>query len=67
MLVGIFPQFASQDLVGPVGDALIAVHVQAYARARLKYIDHELAIPLAVDDFLGCLNDGVGPFLIHQA
>ena len=64
--MGILPQLSSQDLVGAIGDDLIGVHVQAYARARLKNIDHEFLIPLAVDHFLGRLDDGVGTLLIHQ-
>ena len=64
---GVLPKFPSQDLVGSVGDHLVAVHVQAYARSGLENIDHELIIPLAVDHFLGRLDDGVGTLLIHQA
>ena len=45
----------------------LAVHVQAYARPGLENIDHELSIPLAVDDFLGGLDDGIGTLGVHQA
>ncbi len=71
MVVGVdrrvLPEFASQDLVGPVGDHLVGVHVHANARAGLKNIHDELAIPFAVDHFLGRLDDGVGALGIHQA
>ena len=40
--------------------------MQAYARASLENIDDELVSPLAVDHFLGGLDDGIGTLGIHQ-
>ena len=65
--VGVLSQLAAQDFVGPVGDDLVGVHVQAHARPGLENIDHELRIPLTVDYFLGGLDDGIGTLSVHQA
>ena len=64
---GILPELAAKNLIGPVGDDFVGVHVQADAGAGLENIHHELGIPLAVDHFLRGLNDGVGALVFDQA
>ena len=59
-------QAEAQDLVGPVGDHLVDVHVVARARARLERIHDELVRVLAVQDLLCRLHDGVREFRLEQ-
>ena len=49
-----------EQLVGPVGEHFVTVHVVAGAGARLIHIDHELIAVLPAQDLVGCLDDGVG-------
>ncbi len=66
MDVLVLAQVAAQQLGGAIGDDLVAVHVEADAGARLEDVDHEFLVPLALLNFLGGLDDGVGGLLIHQ-
>ena len=67
MDVLVLAQLAAQQLGGAIGDDLVAVHVEADAGARLENVHHEFLVPLALLNFLGGLDDGVGGLLIHQA
>ena len=67
MNVLVLAQRAAQQLGGAVGDDLVAVHVEADAGARLKDVHDELLVPLALLDFFGGFDDGVGGLLVHQA
>ena len=50
---------ASHDLGGSVGDDLVGVHISRGAGAGLEDVEDEMVVKLAVDDFLGGLDDGV--------
>ena len=68
MVIGvdaIFPKLAAHDLCGTIGDDFVDVHVVTGARTRLDGIDHELVVPLPIDDFLRGLDDGVGALMIQ--
>ncbi len=58
---------AAEQFAGPVGDDLVGVHIGRGARAGLENIQHELPVPLAVNDFLRGLGDGLGQFGIQVA
>ena len=63
----VLAELAAQNLVRPVGDHLVGVHVKADAGAGLEHVDHELLVPLAVDHFLRRLDDRVGALGVDQA
>ena len=67
MNVGVLAELAAENFVGAIGDDLVGVHVEADAGAGLKNIDQKFLIPLAVDDFLRSLRDGVGTMRVDQA
>jgi len=51
---------AAQQFRGAISDDLVAVHMEADARARLEDVDHEVLVPLALLNFLGGFDDRVG-------
>ena len=51
-------ELLAEDLAGAVGQHLVGVHVQAHARSRLKDVDDEVLVVLAVEDLLRSLSDG---------
>ena len=64
----------TEDLVRPVREHLITVHVVAGARTRLVDIHDELVPVLAGENLIGRLHDGVGQarlepagLLVHQS
>ncbi len=67
MDVGVFSKLAAENLIGAIGDDLVGIHVEADAGAGLKHIDQKFLIPLAVDDFLRGLRDGVGTMRVDEA
>ena len=62
----VLAQPAAEDLFGAIGDYLVRIHVEADAGARLKDINHKLAVPFAVDHLLCGSNDGVGNLRVYQ-
>src|SRR5271169_6341490 len=50
----------SEQFTGAIRNDLVGVHVGRGAGAGLENIEHKLPVPLAVDDFLGGLDDGGG-------
>src|SRR5664279_3675560 len=66
MNVLVLAQVAAQQLARAVGDDLVAVLVEADARARLENVDDEFLVPLALLNFLGRLDDGIGRLLVYQ-
>ena len=51
---------AAEQLVGPVREHLVAVHVVAGAGAGLVHVDDELVAVLAGEHLVGGLHDRVG-------
>jgi len=56
---GVAAEGLAEDLIRPVGDDLVRVHVEADAGAGLEDVDGELVVMVAVDDLLGGGEDGV--------
>ena len=65
--MGVFSKLAAENLIGAIGDDLVGIHVEADAGAGLKHVDQKFLIPLAVDDFLRGLRDGVGTMRVDEA
>ena len=58
---GLFgPQRRAQQLVGPVGDHLVGVHVPRGAAAGLKDVDRKVLVPAPLLHLSGRLCDGLG-------
>src|SRR5579883_286422 len=57
----------AEQFAGAVSDHLVGVHVGRGARTRLKNIDHELVIKLAINHFLRGLHDSLRNLGINQA
>ncbi len=57
---------AAQQLRGAVGDDLVAVHVEADARARLEYIDGEVLVPLAFLNFFRRFDNRLRRLLVDE-
>src|SRR5208337_1358305 len=53
---------AAEQFHGAIGDDLVGIHVGRSAGAGLENIQDKFAVPFAVDDLLGGLNDGGGQF-----
>ncbi len=60
-------QLAAEDLVGPIGNDLVDVHIGLCAAAGL--IDHqwEMLVQLPAGDFVRRLDDRAGSFFIQHA
>src|SRR5690606_33527997 len=52
-------QGAAQNLVGPVGDDLVGVHVGGRAGPGLENVQGEVVVQAPVDDLLAGLDDGL--------
>ena len=50
----------AEQLVGPIGDHLVGVHVLAGASPGLEGVDHELVVPAPGQDFVGGVHDRFG-------
>ncbi len=57
----------AQNLDGPVGDDLVRVHIGRRARPGLENVDGKMIVPLALDDLVGRLLDGVGQLVVQQS
>ncbi len=57
----------AEDLVGPVGEHLVNVHVVAGARAGLIHVHDELIAMLPAENLVGRLDDGVGQARLQPA
>jgi len=55
---GILAARLAHQLERPVRDDLVGVHVGRRARAALHHVDHEVPMPVAVDDLLASAIDG---------
>jgi len=58
---------AAEQFPGAIGDDLVGVHVGRSAGAGLENIQDELAVPLAINDLLGRLDNGGGQFRFEIA
>ncbi len=67
MRVLVFAEAPAEQLRGAVGDDLVGVHVKADTRACLEDVNHKVLVPLAVLDFLGGGDDGIGGLWVEQA
>ena len=67
MNFGVVAQLTAKNLNGAVSNHLVTVHVEADTSAGLENIHDEFVVPLALLHFLGCLNNGIGDFLVYQA
>ena len=56
----------SHNLQSTVGDDLVRVHVGGSSSSSLDHIHNELAVPLARDDLIASLLDGVGLVIRNQ-
>src|SRR5438270_277090 len=56
----------AKNLLRPIRDHLVRIHVKANAGSGLKYVHNKFAIPLTVNHFLCGGDDGVGYLGIHK-
>src|SRR5207237_374846 len=62
----IFAELATHDLSSAVGDDLVGIHVEADAGSGLEDVNHEFLVPLAVGNFSGGGDDGVGTLVVNE-
>ena len=61
---GIVAQGTAQNFDSPVCYDLVAVHVEADARACLEDVHHKFSVPLALLDFFSGLDDRIGALVV---
>jgi len=59
MVVGM-DAFFSQNLICPIGEYFIGVHIMTGSGTGLERIDDKLVQPHSVQNLIGCLFDGSG-------
>ena len=71
MVVGVHriprAHLAAEYLDCSIGYNLVGVHVRGSTGPRLKNVDDEMVVKIAVDNLLGGLHDGICPFLAQQS
>ncbi len=64
---GVRAPLTAENLVGPIGEDFVAVHVVAGAGAGLVDVDHELVPKITAEDFVGGRDDRVGQLAVEPA
>ena len=64
MVIGVdnrvITRLSSQDIDRPVGYDFINVHIHRSPRSTLDRVDDKLVLPLTVNNFITCLDHGLG-------